>query len=86
MLHRTLWKLVPGSSAVPGRPARVPDEETELEGSEESPGEVGRMGIPGGGKNMCDELESNVEDAASLEAQPSTRSVGGGGTREEAGP
>lgn len=25
----------PGSSAGPGRPARVPDEETELEGSEE---------------------------------------------------
>lgn len=58
VLHRALWKLVPESSAGPGRPACVPDVETELAGSEEEPGEVGRMCIPGRGRNTCDELKS----------------------------
>lgn len=40
MLCRVLWKLLPGSSAGLGKEARVPEEETESEGSEGLQGEV----------------------------------------------
>lgn len=47
----------PGSSAGPGRPARVPDEETELEGSESNQEKWEGWAFQAE-EGTCDELKS----------------------------
>lgn len=95
VLHRAQWQLVTSNSIGLGSHARVPDEKTESEGSEELPGDVRNDGHSRQMKehvSRCKRSDAR-KDAAALEAEPSGWGIRGlevkeavGQTRETQGP